>query len=53
MRSIQAVNEVGRERRALFGGINLRLDIRIADINALHRRDELFSLDFPIWLYDR
>lgn len=44
------MNEIGRERRALLHGVDLRLQVRIADINALGGSHELFPLELPVRL---
>ena len=51
--SIQTMNKIRRESRALFVRIDLRLQVRVADIDTLERRNELFPLNSPVGLDDR
>ena len=51
--SIQTMNKIRRESRALFVRIDLRLQVRVANIDTLQGRNELFPLNSPVGLDDR
>lgn len=52
MRSIETVNEIGRERRRLLDSIHFRRHIRVGDEHALNGRHDLLALRLAVRLYD-
>jgi hypothetical protein len=52
MRSIETMNEIGRERRRLLDSIHFRGRIRVGDVHALNGRHDLLALRLAVGLYD-
>jgi hypothetical protein len=52
MGRVQAVNEVGWERRSLFQRVHRSRSIGVRDVDSLEGRSDLLSLSLPVWLDD-